>query len=167
MPPKIAFYPCCSSDIEEPLQILSGLADEVYFCDINLDVDKEVQKYDTINPKIKNVFLHGDARNKIDELGNIDVLFYRRDSEGDGGSGLFVLGDSFLPTLLNKFTPNGGLIITDGSNSRGNNFRKMKRNSGLKKGDWHIYKSEDQKFLSKFGLYVFEVCPIPNQPGLT
>ncbi len=42
------------------------------------------------------------------ELEQLHVLFYRGDSAGEGGSGVFVLGDSFLPHLLERFPQEGG-----------------------------------------------------------
>jgi hypothetical protein len=31
MPHKVAFYPCCAYDIEEPLSLLTGMVDEIVF----------------------------------------------------------------------------------------------------------------------------------------
>jgi len=154
---KKAFYPCCALDIKEPISILSGIVDEIYFCDIRAKPSKKTKQNNKGNPKA--VFLHGDAREQITHLEDIDVLFYRRDSNGEGGSSLFVLGDSFLPSILEKFKSDGGLIITDGSNSRGGIFKKMKRKSGLIKNGWHIRQSTDQFLYSEHGLYVFNVLP--------
>src|SRR5229473_455412 len=39
-------------------------------------------------------FLVRDVREVVDRLPIINVLFYRRDSAGEGGSGVFLLGDS-------------------------------------------------------------------------
>jgi hypothetical protein len=105
-------------------------------------------------------FFRGDVRKVINRVALIDLLFYRRDSGGgEGGSGVFVLGDSFLPKILEKFNPEGGLIITDGSNSRGGLFKKMTRASGLKKYGWHIQKTEDQPFVEGFNLIKLKVSP--------
>ena len=86
-------------------------------------MEKIVDKEATTVPRPS--FKIGDAREIISNIAVIDVLFYRRDSNGEGGSGLFVLGDAFLPHILKRFPSEGGLIITDGSNSRGSNFKRM------------------------------------------
>jgi hypothetical protein len=103
--------------------------------------------------------LIGNVRDVISRLSVINVLFYRRDSAGEGGSGVFVLGDSFLPHILRRFPPEGGLIITDGSNSRGGNFEKMMRSNGMHKHGWSFTKSCDQPFIESDQLYVVTVTP--------
>ena len=95
-------------------------------------------------------------------LDTIDVLFYRRDSEGEGGSGLFVLGDVFLRPLLKRFAPKGGLIVTDGSNSRGSNFERMVRSTGLVKHGWRFSASPYQPFRPQHGLWRLSVLPVVN-----
>jgi len=97
----------------------------------------------------------------IPALPVIDVLFYRRDSAGgEGGSGLFVLGDVFLRPFLEKFSTDGGLIITDGSNSRGGNFEKMTRSSGLSKFSREFKAAKAQPLLEQHRLWVIEVGPV-------
>jgi len=103
--------------------------------------------------------LSEDVRTVVDRIERIDVLFYRRDSGGEGGSGVFVLGDSFLPRLLGRFSVNGGVLITDGSNSRGGNFKRMTGSSGLTKHGWHFEQAVDQPFLMKHHLHVISVAP--------
>jgi hypothetical protein len=104
-------------------------------------------------------FLSTDVQTALEGVERIDVLFYRRDSEGEGGSGIFVLGDSFLPRLLRRFPVQGGYLITDGSNSRGSNFKRMTRSSGLTKHGWHVIEATEQPFLAEHGLYVVSVVP--------
>jgi hypothetical protein len=104
-------------------------------------------------------FLIGDVREAITQVGLINVLFYRRDSAGEGGSGIFVLGDSFLPYILQRFPVDGGLIITDGSNSRGGNFKRMIRPDGMRNHGWSFRKSPGQPHLESDGLYVVAVAP--------
>lgn len=156
---KVAFYPCCRLDFERPLQILAEYADEVVFCDIDIRIAAEQQiliaKRSNTSPRAR--VQCGDAREVVKEVQQIDVLFYRRDGVGEGGSGLFVLGDSFLPDILARFPTSGGLIITDGSNSRGSNFRRMIRRSGLEKHGWRFFAPVIQPLLSSDGLYVIEV----------
>jgi hypothetical protein len=86
-------------------------------------------------------------------------VVYRRDSDGEGGSGIFVLGDSVLPLILKRFPSEGGLIISDGSNSRGGNFRKMKRHSRLHKHGWNFVKLADQPLVDTHGLWFISVTP--------
>lgn len=161
MPHKVAFYPCCYRDIEEPLVLLKPFADKVIFCDINpalLPQWKTLVASESKEPHAS--FLIGDLRQVITSVEVIDVLFYRGDSPGEGGSGIFVLGDSFLPSILDRFPPYGGLIITDGSNSRGSNFERMIRRSGMAKHGWFFQKATDQPYEARYGLHVIEVKPI-------
>jgi hypothetical protein len=53
-------------------------------------------------------------------------------------------------------TTDPGLFITDGSNSRGGTFRKMKRNSGLIAFGKHITKRSEQRFTG-LGMLEFDV----------
>lgn len=104
-------------------------------------------------------WLIGDVRKVIGSINVIDVLFYRGDSPGEGGSGIYVLGDSFLPYVLNKLPAEGGLIITDGSNSRGSNFDRMIRKNGMTKHGWSFQIHLEQPYVDKHRLYVIEVKP--------
>jgi hypothetical protein len=158
---RVAFYPCCGLDIERPLQLLRPYADEVIFCDINKSLQPRWER--RLNalrpPGPRPTFLIGDVRQVISQITWINVLFYRRDSDGEGGSGVFVLGGSFLPQLLQRFPPDGGLIITDGSNSRGGNFKRMIRPNGMSKHGWIFCKSAEQPYLESDGLYLITVAP--------
>lgn len=158
---KVAFYPCCRLDLVRPIEILAPYADEVIFCDKDISIAAEQQiliaKRSNTAPSAR--VQCGGARDIVKELDCIDVLFYRRDGVGEGGSGLFVLGDSFLPDILARFLATGGLIITDGSNSRGSNFRRMIRKSGLEKHGWRFSASAEQPLLVSDGLYCIEVKP--------
>lgn len=159
---KTAFYPCCNNDIIEPLKLLTGYVDRVIFCDINQNHSKNVKKI-MLSDEYKNLpecmFIAGDALTIIDQLPPIDLLFYRRDSTGEGGSGLFILGDIFLKPFLKKLSADGGLIFTDGSNSRGGNFKKMTRTNGLIKHGWKFSKSDEQPYLVDHHLYKINVIP--------
>ena len=122
---RVALYPCCSIDVAEPLEFLRDFAEEVVFCDVNASLARRWMDIIARRPGDlpKASFLSEDVRTAVDDLDRINVLFYRNDSAGgEGGSGVFVLGDSFLPKLLRHFPVEGGYIITDGSNSRGSNF---------------------------------------------
>lgn len=165
MPHKVAFYPCCCLDFVRPLEILASYADEVVFCDKEIHIAAEQQiliaKRPNLAPRAR--VQCGDARDVVKEIERIDVLFYRRDGVGEGGSGLFVLGDSFLPDILARFPADGGLIITDGSNSRGSNFKRMIRKSGLDKHGWRFEAQANQPLLESDGLYCIEVIPPMSQ----
>ncbi len=169
---RVAFYPCCHRDIEEPLALLTPFADEVIFCDINSALLPRWRKaVGSLSGGLRASFLIGDVRQVVASVEVIDVLFYRGDSPGEGGSGVFVLGDSFLPSILKRFRAPGGLIITDGSNSRGSNFERMIRRSGMAKHGWSFRKYPDQPYAERYGLHIVEVKPIlatqaiiPSQP---
>jgi hypothetical protein len=158
---RAAFYPCCGLDIKRPLELLRPYADEVIFCDINKSLLPRWQRCvnTTAASGPRPSFLRDDVREAISRVALISVLFYRRDSSGEGGSGVFVLGDSFLPHILRRFPVEGGLIITDGSNSRGSNFDRMIRPNGMCKHGWFFRKSSDQPYIESDGLYVVTVLP--------
>jgi hypothetical protein len=157
----VAFYPCCGLDIERPLELLSPYADQVIFCDINKSLQARLQK--CVNrmgpPEPRPTFVLSDAREAVSRIIQINVLFYRKDSDGEGGSGVFVLGDSFLPPILRRFPLAGGVIITDGSNSHSSNFERMIRPNGLCKHGWLFCKSPEQPYIESDGLYVITVAP--------
>jgi hypothetical protein len=137
---KIAVHPCCGSDFRRPLIILRKYVDHVIFCDID---QKRLDAFDLFRTKINyprkptSEFYLGDAREFLKSIETLDVLYYTRDSEGEGGSGVFILGDRVLEWLVPKMTATG-LIITDGSNSCGSNFERMIRPSGLNKHGRHF-----------------------------
>jgi hypothetical protein len=160
---KRAFYPCCASDIEEPRALLKNYVDEVIFCDLN----PRLSRWGNMSAEVRSdlpiaKFVVGDVRDVLPKLPTINVLFYRRDSEGEGGSGVFILGDSVLPLILERFPAEGGLIVTDGSNSRGSNFRKMIRQNGLSKHGWQFSKLTEQPFVGAHGLWMISVAPAGN-----
>jgi hypothetical protein len=162
---KVAFYPCCNRDIEEPRRILAGEADRILFCDVDPSLEQywaNAARSTTDDGLPATELVLGDALTVLSRLDTIDVLFYRRDSEGEGGSGLFVLGDVFLRPLLQRFAPKGGLIITDGSNSRGSNFERMVRPTGLVKHGWRFSASSYQPYRLQHGLWRISVLPVAN-----
>jgi len=152
-------------DILRPPEILKHYAEEVIFCDMDIHLAAEQQfllaKRPNFAPRAR--VQYGDARDTVNEVHHIDVLFYRCDGVGEGGSGLFVLGDSFLPLVLARFPLDGGLIITDGSNSRGSNFKRMIRKSGLEKHGWRFETLAHQPLLTTDGLYSIQVIPIATK----
>ena len=98
------------------------------------------------------------ARRGIQTLERIDVLFYRKDSMGEGGSRVLVLAKPFLLTVLERMPPEGGLIITDGSNRGNHYYRKTFRPQGVKKFGYHLcgLPATEQPFEDD-GLRVIEV----------
>lgn len=163
---RTAFYPCCGADIAEPLNILRSYVDRVIFCDI--DPEKEL-KYHQIIADIKRShsasrFIVGDAEKVIHQLLRIDVLFYRGDSGGEGGSGVGVLRRPYLGEVVARMPLPGGLIITNGPND-GGNFKRMQRSRGLEVGGWLITQSEQRPLLQK-GLRVFKAEAVGDENGL-
>lgn len=157
---RTAFYPCCCRDVVLPVDLVRPYADRIVFCDIDAQLELEWRRQKPRLPSsVQAEFRIDEARKVIASLDQIDVLFYRGDSEGEGGSGLFVLGDSVLPTILAKFPSQGGLIITDGSNSRGSNFKRMIRRSGLRKHGWRFNLAQAQPLLESHGLHIITVQP--------
>ncbi len=162
MRPRVAFYPCCRYDIKEPLELLHPYVEHVIFCDINAKLLTEWEEIiaGNTNYRTRASFLVGDVRKIISKVDVIDVLFYRGDSQCEaGGSGIFVLGDSFLPCILKRFPTEGGLIISDGSNSRGGNFKKMIRPNGMKKHGWIFKCSSVQPYVDEYRLQIITVKP--------
>jgi len=160
---KTAFYPCCNRDVEEPPRILANEVQRIIFCDINPSYEQywrrsAITKLEGDLPATE--FIVADAVAALPRVEVIDVLFYRRDSGGEGGSGVFVLGDAFLRPLLMRFTPTGGLIITDGSNSRGGNFKRMIKRSGMTKHGWKFSASTEQPYQAQHGLWRIAVVPV-------
>ena len=159
--PRVAFYPCCCCDVLEPVHLVQPYADRIIFCDIDAHLEPEWQRLTAQppNPPVVRDFRLADAQKVIASLDRIDVLFYRRDGNSEGGSALYVLGDSVLPSILAKFPSQGGLIITDGSNSRGSNFKRMIRRSGLFKHGWRFNLAQTQPLLESHGLHIITVLP--------
>lgn len=115
----------------------------------------------------------GPAQDVLNRLQRIDVLFYRCDSDGEGGSGIKVLGSLFLQSVLDRMPLDGGLIITDGSKSRQSNFEKMIRRSGLNKFGWRLQLHPEQpEFRPPDGrcyrgrvLKIIQVTPVIGEKG--
>ena len=106
-------------------------------------------------------FVCKDVREAIEGIARIDILFYRKDSQGEGGSGVYILGQKMLPRILSKFPQEGGSIITDGSNSGHRIFKRMIRPSGYSPvgWGWHMQPANDQPYLNEHGLYTINVSP--------
>ena len=154
---KIAFYPCCASDFIDSIDILKNYTNEILFCDTSENSYIDFKRFSLrYNNELKISYLSMDAKIAISEIINLDILFYRRDSGGEGGSAQYILGDEYLKIILPKFPNNGGLIITDGSNSRGGNYRKMKSIKGVVKHGYCIKLTKSQPYKDN-GLFIFSV----------
>jgi len=151
---RIAFYPCCANDIRSPASALTGIVDEIIFCDISPYLRDDPSLAGGNGPIRK--FWQKDIREALVQIPRIDVFFYRRDGTAEGGSGIFVLGRNIMPLILAKMTSEQGLFITDGANSRGGTFRKMRRKSGLITCGKHITKRPEQRF-EALGMLEFDV----------
>lgn len=112
-PHRLAFYPCCAGDLEEPRRILAPYVDEILFCDLRKS--KAWDRLVEAEGLPKATFLQGDANALIDELENLTVLFYRRDNPSEGGSNLPIMKKEMLSRILARFEPTGGWIFSDGS----------------------------------------------------
>jgi len=153
-----AFYPACARDIIEPRKMLKGIVDEIIFCDIKRYPVWSMKSNHTDLPRAK--FVVQDARELIPQLEPIDVLFYRGDSF-EGGSHINILGQKWLDAIMSHFPPEGGLIITDGSNSRGHIYKKMLRTNGYTRNKLalHFQLLTEQPFLEDHGLHTISVTP--------
>jgi hypothetical protein len=151
---QIAFYPCCARDIQQPAAALTGIVDEIIYCDISPSLRDQPSIVGGNGPK--RTFWQKDIREALEQIPRIDVFFYRRDGLSEGGSGIFVLGREILPMILSKMIADSCLLITDGSNSRGGTFRKMRRNSGLLICGKHVTKRPEQRF-EALGMLEFDV----------
>lgn len=159
-----AFYPCCGTDVYEPLMITAGMVANFVFCDsgtAHLDEWTRIKPTLDLSRLPRPTFIIEDARSVLSTIARFDVFFYRRDGVGEGGSGLYLLGKRLFPRILARFPTEGGLIITDGSNSGSGLFRKMLRPQGYSHIGWHfrIAPAPEQPFLDAYGLHVLEVKP--------
>lgn len=155
---RIAFYPCCAGDIREPALALAGIVDEIIYCDIS----RRLRDDPTIGSEgPKRTFWRKDMHLALEQIPRIDVFFYRRDGVEEGGSGIYMLGRHVFPKILARMANNPGLIITDGSNARGNYYHKMRRNSGLVLEGKHVTQRPEQRF-TELGVLEFEVRNVPN-----
>lgn len=96
------------------------------------------------------VFCHNnDGVITLSSLNNISVFFYRGDSIGEGGSGQWWLGPKLFNYLLDKLL-DGGLIITDGSNSDPM-FRSVEWSPLWENRNDFLYRDRCFKCLGKMG----------------
>jgi hypothetical protein len=164
-PHRVAFYPCCAGDIEEPRLMLAPFVDEIIFCDLRRSRiwDDVVE----IPGLPQATFLQGDAREMLQELPPLTVLFYRIDGMVESGSGLRIVGKEMLPRILSRFDPAGGWIFSDGSNG-GKTFRLLCSPDWHPKPSWGFqFREVDQssmKLENVKSIHVVEVRPLTMQP---
>ena len=138
---KNLFYPCCGMDWVSPIKLLGKENYNFFFCDI-----REYKSWKTVSENVK--FFKMDAWDVISSLDKIDVLFYRRDSMGEGGSGIKILGEDYLTRLSVKFSSFGVELYTDGSNVSKSRFKALKNNRVYFE-NYHIKISKNQEFKSE------------------
>lgn len=154
---RTAFYPCCGKDFEYPSQLLSGLVDRIIFCDRHPSCGENFARYKKqYFGSISVEFIEGDVREAIDRINEITVFFYRGDSRGEGGSGVYVLGKKFFDRLAKHFT-DGSLIITDGRNSGDKLFQRMIRPEGYVRYGKHYFPKSGVQQPNMQKLYTIEV----------
>lgn len=154
--PRTAFYPCCANDISQPRQILQGLVDEILFCDLRRPKNWTVLSRTSDPVDIR--FIQRSVLDILQDLPLISVFFYRRDGEGEGGSGLYLLGEELFSRVIARCRPEGTLIVTDGSNSYDGLFVKLVRPEGFtsETWGWRFQPAKDQPWLSQYGLHIIE-----------
>jgi hypothetical protein len=142
------YYPCSGNDFKIPLDVFSEYVDEFHFADpFNKkyrNKNKSNKTHDQISiPWIGNVsiiesyfsveiyqerqvFFHckDGLLTLLDEIRDLSIFFYRKDSAGEGGSGQFWLGSVLLDLVLSKIK-HGGLLFIDKSNGFGPLFNEF------------------------------------------
>jgi hypothetical protein len=140
--------------------------DEILFCDF-----RKSKAWNKVRDKPGlpvATFLQGDVRELIadPDLLRIRVLFYRNDSNTEGGSGLHIVGKVLLPKILSRFDRGGGWIFTDGSNSNGGKtLEKLLSAEGYGKPSWgfHLRRVDGCNLRNRLGapVHAIEVSPLP------
>jgi len=119
---RFGFYPVCARDYIEPLRMFKGWVEHLLFCDIRC-VPRSPRDLVELRKAVANdglpepSFFLGDALSAMEILHPVDLFFLRKDSDGEGGSELNLLGPDTLPLVLSLIHP-GGLLVTDIKNGR-------------------------------------------------
>lgn len=153
---KTAVYPACATDFDVPAQLLAPIVDSIVFVDHSHLDETAFQRTQERFENVKLEYVQGDAREVLNDLTRIDVVFHRRDSFD--GSGITVLRKSFLRRTLLRMPREGGLFITDGSCLWQNEFRRLKRSTGVLRYGWHLKAEPSEQFAR------FELVPIRATP---
>ncbi len=145
--------------------MLAHLVDEIYFCDL-----RRSRKWEDVKdvPGLPQAtFLQGDAIKMLEKLPPLTVLFYRRDSSGESGSSLRIIGKEILPQILSKFDLAGGWIFCDGSNG-GKTFHLLCSADWHPKPSWGFqFREVDRTSMNlkdTSSLHVVEVRPLATEP---
>jgi hypothetical protein len=156
---KIALYPCCGSDFDVPSILLAKYAELVLFCDVKASNLREYDQWSRQHARaspIETRFSRQSVWKLLATSPKLTTFFYRRDSSGEGGSGIQVFGDEFMSLLMSKFS-SIGYIISDGSNSVDGIFSQMLSMQGLERYGYIFSSSCEQPFLDEFKLHLIEV----------
>lgn len=131
--PRIGFYPACGGrDVQPSAAILGPFVDRILYCDISEHLIPYWNRLKrTLPPAPAVEFKCCDARAALVDVPRISVAFHRGDSQGEGGSALSIFRGRLAGMILNRFPPEGGLYITDGSNLWPKQFRRLQRASGV------------------------------------
>lgn len=156
---RTAFYPCCGTDFEYPAKFLSGLVDRIIFCDNQHSCTKKFANHKGQIGNVAVEFIEGDVREVINQIGRINVFFYRGDSQGEGGSGVYVLAKEFIDNLSTHLN-NEALIVTDGRNSGDKFFQRMIRPEGYIRLGKHYFPKAGLAQPNSEGLYTVQVMTI-------
>jgi hypothetical protein len=92
----------------------------------------------------------------LDELPPILVFFYRQDGDGEGGSGLYFLGEELFKQVIARCRPEGAIIVTDGSNTANGMFEKLISPEGFENWGWWFCLAREQPWLQGHKLHVIE-----------
>jgi hypothetical protein len=153
---RIGFYPCCYRDTIKPAQLLREWVDELIFSDTSLHAHQEFEdSVESYTGAIERRFIVGDWRETASSLGRIDLLFYRNDSEGEGGSGISALSREYLPIILGKM-PEVGYIVSDLKYDPDKLLSVLKEGQQVEFAGAKFALVEDAKLQSK-GLYLVRV----------
>ena len=131
--PRVGFYPACGGrDVEASAAILAPFVDRILYCDISKQLIPCWNRLRRTLPPVPAVeFKCYDARAALVGVPRISVAFHRGDSQGEGGSGLSIFRGRLAGMILNRFPPEGGLYITDGSNLWPKQFKRLQRAGGV------------------------------------
>jgi len=139
------FYPCAGKDLQCPIECFSGVVKNFYFVDIQYSVDirqtglpRLPKRYSVVRErqqcaKNRSIFRCRDketgdeffvhrwrdrAEVAIRDISSIGIFFFRGDNpvDGEGSSGILWFGKTLFNEVLSRLA-NGGLIVTDGSNT--------------------------------------------------
>ena len=150
---RVGFYPCCANDVREPVEILAGQVDHIIFCDRSAQDGWNGFRHSEnfVHSKFPSFeFRVGPWRKVVSKIDPFDLLFYRRDSEGEGGSGDSAISTDALQLLFGHMS-DPCWIITDGKYDPDCLVESVvQRSRAVSAG--RMLKLESDKSLTKLGL---------------